>query len=128
MPLANIFLRYILKDLLRKNPSFRVEFESKMKLWKRYIDNCGGAYLGRMDFENFFTTLSEQFQKFELLLTYVTSQKSITLLDIEIFVDNKQLHTREHRKETACNSYVKFGSAHPKHCFKGIVKSQMYRL
>lgn len=25
-------------------------------------------------------------------------------------------------------SYVKFGSAHPKHCFKGIVKSQMFRL
>ena len=128
VPLANIFLSYILRDLLKNNQTFRVEFETKMKLWKRYIDDCGGAFLGRVEFGYFFTTLSEQFKKFGLLLTYVTSQKQITLLDIEVFVDNKQLHTREHRKETACNSYVKFGSAHPKHCFKGIVKSQMYRL
>ena len=46
----------------------------------------------------------------------------------EIYIDNNQFHTKEHRKETASNSYVKFGSAHPKHCFKGIVKSQLTRL
>ena len=37
-------------------------------------------------------------------------------------------HTKEHRKETASNSYIKIGSAHPSHTFKGIIKSQMYRL
>ena len=128
VPLANIFLSYILKDLLYTNAAFRTEFETKMKLWKRYIDDCGGVFVGREDFINFFTTLSEQFNKFELELTHEISHERIQLLDIEIFIENEQFHTREHRKETASNSYVKFGSAHPKHCFKGIVKSQMFRL
>ena len=72
--------------------------------------------------------MNDQFNKFELRLTFERSQEKLLLLDIEIFVDNAKFLAREHRKETACNSYVKFGSAHPKHCFKGIVKSQMYRL
>ena len=54
--------------------------------------------------------------------------KVIHLLDVEIFIDGGQFHTKEYRKVTACNSYIKFGSAHPKHCFKGIIKSQMLRL
>ena len=99
-----------------------------MKLWKRYIDDCGGVFVGRRDFVNFFNTLNGQFNKFELQLTHETSHERIHLLDIEIFIDNEQFHTREHRKETASDCYVKFGSAHPKHCFKGIVKSQMLRL
>ena len=128
VPLANIFLSYILKDLINTNPAFRIQFETKMKLWKRYIDDCGGVFVGRDEFQNFFSTLSGQFNKFELQLTHEMSHEKIQLLDIEIFIDNQQFHTKEHRKETASNSYVKFGSAHPKHCFKGIVKSQMYRL
>jgi hypothetical protein len=63
-----------------------------------------------------------------LQLTYETSHERIQLLEIEIYIDDNQFHTKEYRKETATNSYVKFGSAHPKHCFKGIVKSQMLRL
>ena len=47
---------------------------------------------------------------------------------MEIFIEDQQFNTREYRKETARNFYVTFRSAHPKHCFKGIVKSQMYRL
>ncbi len=99
-----------------------------MKLWKRYIDDCGGVFVGRNNFDNFFSILSEQFNQFELSLTHEISNERVVLLDIEIFIENEQFHTREHRKETASDSYVKFGSAHPKHCFKGIVKSQMNRL
>ena len=128
VPLANIFLSYILRDLLNNNPEFRLQFETRLKLWKRYIDDCGGLFIGRDYFIGFFRILSEQFSRFELTLTLVISNERIVLLDIEIFIDDKQLHTKEHRKETASDSYVKFGSAHPKHCFKGIVKSQMNRL
>ena len=46
VPLANIFLTYILSDLLNTNPDFRIQFETNIKLWKRYIDDCGGVYLG----------------------------------------------------------------------------------
>ena len=128
VPLANILLTYILLDLLRTNAEFRTQFESKVKLWKRYIDDCGGVFLGSKDFQQFFNTLEQHFNKFELQLTYEKSSEKLQLLDIEIFIDNQQFHTREHRKETASDSYVKFGSAHPKHCFKGIIKSQMFRL
>ena len=109
--------------------TFRIQFKDRMKLWKRYIDDAGGVFLGRELFQKtFFKTLNEHFNKYELQLTYEISNEKIHLLDIEIFIEDQQFHTREYRKETACNSYVKFGSAHPKHCFKGIVKSQMYRL
>ena len=128
VPLANIFLSFIMRDLIRNNETFRIQFENQMKLWKRFIDDCGGVYLGRDGFGVFFNTLHSQFNKFELQLTYETSPVRIHLLDLEIFIDGRMFHTREHRKETATNSYVKFGSAHPKHCFKGIVKSQMIRL
>ena len=87
--LANIFLSYILKDLLKKNASFRLQFELKMKLWKRYIDDCGGVFVGRNEFESFFKALSEQFNKFGLKLTYEISQVKILLLDIEIFIENE---------------------------------------
>ena len=128
VPLANIFLSYILRDVMNTNPAFRIEFETRMKLWRRYIDDCGGVFIGRNEFDNFFGILHRQFNKFELQLTFETSYEKIQLLDIEIFIDNGQFHTKEYRKQTASDSYVKFGSAHPKHCFKGIVKSQMTRL
>ena len=99
-----------------------------VKLWKRYIDDCGGVFLGRNRFQYFFNTLNTQFNKFDLQLTYETSSQNIHLLDIDIFIENDTFQTKEFRKETSSNSYVKFGSAHPKHCFKGIIKSQMYRL
>ena len=39
-----------------------------------------------------------------------------------------KLHTKENRKETASSQYLRYNSAHPAYTFKGIVKSQMFRL
>ena len=85
-------------------------------------------FLERSTFKKFFNILNEQFNRYELQLTSEVSDERLQLLEIEVYIDENQFHTKEHRKETATNSYVKFGSAHPKHCFKGIVKSQMQRL
>ena len=128
VPLANIFLSFLILDLLRSNDSFREQFSKYVKLWKRYIDDCGGVFLGATIFESFFKTLEEQFNKFGLQLTCETSKEKLHLLDIEVFIADNKFHTKEHRKETASSSYIRFGSAHPNHCFKGIIKSQMYRL
>ena len=117
-----------MRDLLDCNPLFRAKFEENLKLWKRFIDDCGGVFLGKDEFNVFFELLNNQFNKFDLFLTNEISEKLIHLLDIEIFIENGQFHTREYRKQTASNSFVKFGSAHPSHCFKGIVKSQLLRL
>ena len=45
VPLATIFLTFIMRDLLRNNDSFRNDFETRIKLWTRFIDDCGGVYL-----------------------------------------------------------------------------------
>jgi len=54
--------------------------------------------------------------------------KVLTFLDMDIFKENGTIHTKEHRKETSVNSYVPINSAHPRHTFAGIVKSQLFRL
>ena len=56
------------------------------------------------------------------------SRSDIVMLDIGIFIYLNQLHTKENRKETASNLYLRSGSAHPEYTFKGIVKNQMQRL
>ena len=79
-------------------------------------------------FEKFFAKLKTQFAKYDLQITDERSKDSIVVLDIEIYKFQNQLHTREHRKETASFSFLKFGSAHPKYAYKGIIKSQLLRL
>ena len=54
--------------------------------------------------------------------------KLLTFLDIDIFKHDDSIHTREHRKETSAESYLYVTSAHAKHTFAGIVKSQLYRI
>ena len=128
VPLANILLSYITKDLLRNNLNFKNHFKESVKLWKRYIDDCGGIFIGEKNFEDFYRTLEAKFKEFGLNLTYEVSKEKLILLDIEIYIKNNKFFTKEHRKATASNSYIKFGSSHPSHAFKGIIKSQMYRL
>ena len=79
-------------------------------------------------FSKFYSTLKSQFKKYGLELTMEQSKKNAIMLDIEVFIHNNELHTKENRKETASNLYLRSGSAHPEFTFKGIVKSQMLRL
>ena len=86
--------------------------------------------------------LRNHFNKFGLDLTsdtdthiisdsYTTTKKAnqhITFLDIDIFKTDDTIHAREHRKETSAMSYLKYNSAHARHTFSGIIKSQLYRL
>ena len=85
-------------------------------------------FIGIKEFDSFFKTLEDRFEEFGLKLTHEVSKEKLVLLDVEVYIDDNMFHTKEHRKETASNSYIKFGSAHPSHSFKGIIKSQMYRL
>ena len=128
VPLANILLSYIIKSLLRSNLVFKNQFSNSLKLWKRFIDDCGGIFIGIKDFDSFFKTLEDKFEEFGLRLTHEVSKEKLILLDVEVYIEDGMFHTKEHRKETASHSYIKFGSAHPTHSFKGIIKSQMYRL
>ena len=48
------------------------------------------------------------------------------LLSWALIFRDGTIHTREHRKETSSNSYLHFESAHPRHTFAAIRKSQLY--
>ena len=55
-------------------------------------------------------------------------EKGIGFLDMVIFKADGTIHSKEYRKETSVNSYLPVNSAHPRHTFAGIVKSQLFRL
>ena len=128
--------------MLNTNPGFKEIFETVIILWKRFIDDCGGVSKGNFQgFLNWYGILKNHFLKYELELTADTDMykidgdiytekesKYITFLDIDIFIENNDIHTKEHRKETSATSYLKSHSAHPRHSFKGIIKSQLYRI
>ena len=62
------------------------------------------------------------------LIVTVKENPCVSFLDIELFKADNTIHTREYRKETSALAYLKYSSAHPRHSFAGIVKSQLYRL
>jgi len=142
VPLANIFLTFILLELFRIDNEFKDIFENKVKLWKRFIDDCGGIISGNVnDFKTFFKKLNNHFNTFSLELTCDTDthkidgdiaimkeHQCVNFLDIHIFKADNTIHTREYRKETSTLTYLKYNSAHPRHAFAGIIKSQLYRL
>ena len=129
VPLANIFLSFIIRESLDKDKIFKKIFESNIKIWKRFIDDIFGLFMGRTKlFDRFYLKLKRQFQKYGLELVMERSRERCVILDIEAYINNNQIHTRESRKETASNLYLRSGSAHPNYTFKGIVKSQMQRL
>ena len=142
VPLANILLTFIFLFALDNNSILQDIFSSKIKLWKRYIDDCTGVYKGNIDeFKAFYVLLQNAFQQFGLELTCETdchiftkqgfvekSRKFITFLDIELYKCNGTLNSREHRKDTSASTYLLRSSAHPNHTFAGIVKSQLVRL
>ena len=59
VPLSNIFLSFLILDLLESDANFRVMFNDIIKLWKRFIDDCAGIMKGDIQrFIQFFTQLN----------------------------------------------------------------------
>ena len=142
VPLANILMTFVVKDMLLNNQTMKLLFESRIMLWRRFIDDGTGVYKGTIgDFWDFYCLLQESFKFYDLEITcdtdthFITEegliQKSveyITFLDVELYKSGGTIHSREHRKETATTSYLSIKSAHPRHTFAGIVKSQLFRV
>ena len=140
--LANIFLTPILLDALSTSDDLQRFFDAHIKLWKRFIDDFSGLFHGTItEFLSFFQVLQAAFRKYGLELTCGTDSHSIideviceksdkfsVFLDMELFKDSGTIHSREHRKDTSANCYIPLRSAHPRHSFPGIIKSQLFRL
>ena len=143
VPIANILLCFIVTNALRNNIEFYDIFKSKVPLWKRFIDDGCGIFKGSIkDFIDWYKILQSIFDSYSLELTcdtdsYIVNERNecfqkdnegIAFLDIDIFKCDGTIHSKEHRKETSSNSYLNFSSAHPRHTFGGIIKSQLIRV
>ena len=142
VPLANILMSFVIRDMLSNNETMKSLFDTKVKLWKRFIDDGTGVFEGTIEeFMNFYCILKDSFKLYDLEITCDTdtyivnenglvqkNQHFITFLDVELCKSCGMIHSREHRKDTATTSYLSIRSAHPRHTFAGIVKSQMLRI
>ena len=86
VPLANIFLSFILTKLMEKDNVFKADFENNVKIWKRFIDDIFGLFFGsRRLFGKFYKKIVDQFKEYDLEITHETSDESVVILDIEVF-------------------------------------------
>ena len=83
VPLANIFLTFILTTLIKSDSVFKSIYDTNLKLWQRYIDDCLGIFMGKNKlFDKYFSKLKAQFKKYDLDLTIEKSYTDIVILDI----------------------------------------------
>ena len=106
------------------------KFSKVLNLYSRFIDDKFALWHADEDlakeFEKFLCT---QYAKFNLEITFRFSTSGVEFLDMWLYKnENGIVHTSEFRKETAKDCFLNAGSNHPRHVFKGIIKSQVTRL
>ena len=121
---ANLFLAKWEKEALDKCPK-------KPQCYFRYLDDIFIVWPhSREDFDNFFQILNSHHNNIKLKSTI--SDTSVDFLDVTIFKgpnlpQTGSLDTKVFFKPTDTHELLHKSSYHPKHTFKGIVKSQIIR-
>ena len=97
----------------------------------RFLDDIFGIWPhGEETFVEFIGILNSHHRSIKL--KYTTSQESIDFLDVTAykgkqFQSNQKLDLKVYFKDTDTHALLHKSSFHPKHCFSGIVKSQLLR-
>ncbi|KAJ1205904.1 hypothetical protein NDU88_001325 [Pleurodeles waltl] len=113
--LANLFIGWSEEQI----SSSIAEYEEKVVLWCRYIDDIFIIWKGDVESAlNFVARLNDN--EYNLKLTEQHSNTSIQFLDVEVTVENGLVHTNLYRKKTAGNSLLNARSAHPPNLIKSI--------
>lgn len=103
-------------------------------LYLRFLDDFFGIWTGtEVEFTDFFNILNQHNSSIQL--TYTLSKNNINFLDKTVFKGTQFTHTykldtKVYFKPTdtaLCNALLHKHSHHPKHTFKGIIKSQLLR-
>ena len=95
-------------------------------IWLRYIDDILSIWIhGEKELEK----LMSSFNSFtsSLKLTYESSKKYISLLDLKVSLSKDKLSTDLHKKLTAFLQYIYYFSRHPEHTKCSIVCSRLLR-
>ena len=116
--LANIYLAEFDK--------LAINYKLKPLLFTRYIDDIFFIWTDTMEnlctFQNYLNTLIP-----DITLNFTNSYNSIDFLDLTVFISNCTLFTKVYFKPTDKHTLLSHNSFHPKHTYKGILKSQFIR-
>lgn len=121
---ANIFMAHWEENALKKCPK-------KPLYYFRYLDDIFGLWtFSKEDFQDFITILDTHDPS--IRLKHVLNQERIDFLDTTIykgpsFSANQTLDIKVFFKETDTHSLLFKTSFHPKHTYRGLVKSQLIR-
>ncbi|XP_041420574.1 uncharacterized protein LOC121394246 isoform X2 [Xenopus laevis] len=119
---ANAFMHAYEKRHILCNPLFR-RFGG---YYRRYIDDLFFLWFGsEKDLLEFFGELNSHNSTVRFTLHY--DFEKIDFLDVTVYKQSGQLHTKIFRKPTDRNTLLHFNSSHPKHLLKSLPKSQMLR-
>lgn len=100
-------------------------------LYLRYLDDIFGLWPHSLsDFKEFIKTLNNHHPK--ISLQYNLQQFKVEFLDTQVFFSNfdsetKGLATKVHFKETDRHALLFKTSYHPRHTYRGLIKSQLIR-
>jgi len=101
-------------------------FKIKPLLFFRFLDDIFCLWPGNVEslkeFEIFLNNLIP-----DISVTLEYSSKEINFLDTTVYVSNNTLQTRVYFKPTDTHQLLHKSSFHPRHTFKGILKSQYIR-
>lgn len=121
---ANIYMAEWEETLFPKCPHLPA-------VYYRYLDDIFGVWLhGKQHFDNFIDLANAHHEHIKVKATIDPSQ--IDFLDTTVFTtsstnNHKTLHTKVFFKPTDSHALLHKTSFHPKHTFKGIIKSQIIR-
>lgn len=102
------------------------------QIFLRYLDDIWGIWNhSKEDFDHFVTILNNHHPSIKLKPTLHSS--SVDFLDVTTFKgirfrETGHLDTKLYRKPTDTITLLHFDSFHPKHVFKGLLKSQILRI
>ncbi len=121
---ANITMAVFEEEVMQK-------IDKKPLVYMRYLDDIFMIWPhSREDFDDFFNILNNH--KESIKFQYNFSETSVDFLDVtvykgKIFQHEQILDTKVFFKDTDTHELLHKSSFHPKHTFKGIVKSQLIR-
>ena len=121
---ANLYMSEWERESLDKCPL-------KLTFYYRFLDDIiGGWEHGESAFLQFVVTLNKHHPS--ITVKHLLNKQSVDFLDTTIFfsdpdpsMSQKTILTRVYFKPTNTHAFLHKGSYHPKHTFKGIVKSQI---
>lgn len=100
--------------------------DPKLPFLFRYLDDIFTLFIGPREripaLQDFLSNLLPNIK-----ITLEFNSQEINFLDTTIFIKDNKLHTKVYFKETDSHELLHHNSAHPKHTFKGLLKSQLIR-